>query len=531
MDRGMNEEVTRSGKLTKSRVLLIAVFIAGLTTLGIELSASRLLGSVFGTSNIVWANIIGLILVYLTAGYFIGGRLADRYPRFITFYQILAWAAFASGIVPIVARPVLLNAASAVELLDTAVMVGSFLSILILFSVPITMLGIISPFAIRLSIEDTKDAGKVSGRVYAISTMGSILGTFLPVLVLIPWIGTSMTFLVFSLTLISIALFGIALESTRKAFYYLLLPLILIVLSLLVLQGPFKTTQGQIFETESSYNYIQVVERDGIRYLLLNEGQGIHSVYSQSEGATYGTWDYFMAAPFFNPAPTELTDVKRVGIVGLAAGTIAKQYTKVFGPIPIDGWEIDPEIIAVGREYFEMNEPNLTAYALDGRWGLKQSERRYSVIGIDAYRLPYIPWHLTTQEFFQEVYDHLDSNGVIVINVGRTMNDRRLIEAMVGTMGAVFPSLHLVDVPDTFNSILYGTVKQTSLENLVDNVIAMQDQNYDPLLLDVLERAITNIQPIPTTEIIFTDDKAPIEQLTDAIALRFIFEGSMDTLR
>jgi len=170
----MTEEATRSGKLTQSRVLLIAVFIAGLTTLGIELSASRLLGSVFGTSNIVWANIIGLILVYLTAGYFIGGRLADRYPHFITFYQILAWAAFTSGIVPIVARPVLLNAAYAVELLDTAVMVGSFLSILILFSVPITMLGIISPFAIRLSIEDTKDAGKVSGRVYAISTMGSI---------------------------------------------------------------------------------------------------------------------------------------------------------------------------------------------------------------------------------------------------------------------------------------------------------------------------------------------------------------------
>jgi len=329
----------------------------------------------------------------------------------------------------------------------------------------------------------------------------------------------------------SIALIGIALESPKKAFYYLLLPLILIVLSLLVLQGPFKTTQGQIFETESSYNYIQVVERDGIRYLLLNEGQGIHSVYSPDEGATYGTWDYFMAAPFFNSAPTELTDVKRVGIVGLAAGTIAKQYTKVYGPIPIDGWEIDPEIITVGREYFEMNESNLTAYALDGRWGLKQSEHRYSVIGIDAYRLPYIPWHLTTKEFFQEVYDHLDSNGVVVINVGRTMNDRRLIEAMVGTMGAVFPTLHLVDVPDTFNSILYGTVRQTSLENLVDNFLALQDQNYDPLLLDVLERAITNIQPIPTTEIIFTDDKAPIEQLTDAIALRFIFEGSMDTLR
>jgi spermidine synthase len=523
--------ITETKKMNRARILLFAVFIAGLTTLGIELSASRLLGSVFGTSNIVWANIIGLILVYLTVGYFIGGRLADRYPNFVTFYQILAWAAFAAGIVPIIARPVLLNAAFAVEMLDTAVMVGSFLSILILFSVPITLLGTISPFAIRLSIVDTADAGKVSGRIYAISTLGSILGTFLPVLVLIPAMGTSLTFLVFSLTLLTIALFGLAFENTRKALRYGWMPLLLILLSWLVLRGPLKATEGQIFETESSYNYIQVVERGGTRYLLLNEGQGIHSVYDPDEIATHGTWDYFLAAPFFNPSPIGMSDVKRIGIVGLAAGTISKQYTKVFGPIPIDGWEIDPEIIAVGRVYFDMNEPNLNALPFDGRWGLNQSEHNYSVIGIDAYRLPYIPWHLTTQEFFREVHDHLDSDGAVVINVGRTLNDRRLIEAMVGTLQTVFPSLHLIDVPETFNSILIGTVKQTTFQNLVDNFLFLQEQEVDPLLMDVLERAIQNIQPLPSTSIVFTDERAPIEQLTDAIALRFIFEGSLDTLK
>ncbi len=527
----MNDGLSDSKKSNRIRLLLIAVFIAGLTTLGIELSASRLLGNVFGSSNIVWANIIGLILVYLTAGYFIGGRLADRYPKFITFYQILAWAAFAAGIVPIVAKPVLLNAASAVELLDTAVMVGSFLSILILFSIPITMLGTISPFAIRLSIEDTADAGKVSGRVYAISTLGSIFGTFLPVLVLIPSIGTSMTFLFFSLTLLAIALAGLAFEDVKVAIRYLWMPLLLIFLSWLVLRGPLKATVGQIYETESAYNYIQVVERDGTRYLFLNEGQGIHSVYNPDQVATYGTWDYFMAAPFFNPAPVRTADVKRVGIVGLAAGTISKQYTVVFGAIPIDGWEIDPEIIAVGRQYFDMNEPNLTALPYDGRWGLNRTEYTYSVIGIDAYRLPYIPWHLTTQEFFREVHDHLDPDGVVVINVGRALNDRRLIEAMVGTMQTIFPTLHLIDVPETFNSILIGTVQETTFQNLVDNYISLQEQNVDPLLLDVLERAIENSQPLPSTSVVYTDDKAPIEQLTDAIVLRFIFEGSLDTLR
>lgn len=531
MGRSMNDVIHDRKLKMKTRILLVAVFIAGLTTLGIELSASRLLGSVFGTSNIVWANIIGLILVYLTAGYFIGGRLADRYPKYTTFYQILAWAAFASGIVPIISRPVLVSAAAAVELLDTAVMVGSFLSILILFSVPITMLGTISPFAIRLSIEDTAHAGKVSGRIYAISTLGSILGTFLPVLVLIPAIGTSLTFLVFSLALMLLALVGLAFEDSGKAFRYIWMPILLILLSWLVLRGPLKSTEGQIYETESSYNYIQVVERGGTRYLLLNEGQGIHSVYDADQIATYGTWDYFLAAPFFNPPPFDLPDVERVGIVGLAGGTISKQFTKVYGPVPIDGWEIDPEIIDVGREYFEMNEPNLNALPYDGRWGLQQSAHTYSVIGIDAYRLPYIPWHLTTQEFFREVYDRLDRDGVVVINVGRTLDDRRLIEAMVGTLETVFPSLHLIDVPETFNSILIGTVQPTTFQNLVDNYLNLQDKDTNPFLMDVLERSIQNSQPLPSSSIVFTDDKAPIEQLTDAIALRFIFGGSLDTLR
>ena len=190
-------------------LLLIVVFIAGMTTLGIELTASRLLGNVYGTSNIVWANIIGLILIYLTAGYFLGGRWGDRWPYPTPFYRLILWASFTAGLVPIISRPVLLRAAMAVEHLETGLMLGSFLSILVLFSVPITLLGTISPYAIRLSIEDTDHAGRVSGKIYALSTMGSIFGTFLPVLILIPNIGTARTFLFFSFTLMAIAFLGL----------------------------------------------------------------------------------------------------------------------------------------------------------------------------------------------------------------------------------------------------------------------------------------------------------------------------------
>jgi spermidine synthase len=153
------------------------------------------------------------------------------------------------------------------------------------------------------------------------------------------------------------------------------------------------------------------------------------------------------------------------------------------------------------------------------------------VIGVDAYRLPYIPWHLTTREFFSEVRAHLEPNGVLVINVGRTLNDRRLIEAMVGTLSSVFPSIHVVDVPYTFNTIVYATVQETNSENLVANELALISQAADPLLVDVVHRAIENLQETPDSMVVFTDDWAPIERLTNAIALRFILAGDLSSLQ
>jgi spermidine synthase len=325
-----------------------------------------------------------------------------------------------------------------------------------------------------------------------------------------------------------VGLVGLGLIDRRSLLLHLWMPVLLIILSLLTIGRPIKDTPGQIYEGESAYNYIQVVEYDGVRYLLLNEGQGIHSVYSPNQLATYGTWDFFLAAPFFNAPVVDPESVERVGMVGLAAGTIPKQYTQVFGPIPIDGWEIDPDVIAVGREFFDMNEENLTAIAADGRWGLEHSPYRYSVLAIDAYRPPYIPWHLTTVEFFASVREHLLPDGVVVINVGRTPDDRRLIEALVGTMGAVFPSIHLVDVPSAFNTIVYATVQPTTSDNLADNLHALQGQEgVHPFLIDVLARAVENLQSTPASDVVFTDDKAPVESLVNSIVIRYMLGSGL----
>jgi predicted membrane-bound spermidine synthase len=511
------------------RYLYFAVFAAGMTTLAIELSASRLLGSVFGTSNLVWAAIIGLILIYLAVGYFIGGWLADRYPNYKAMYTLLAWGAFTAGLVPLIARPVLRLAAGAFDQLQVGILFGSFAAVLVLFTIPVTLLGMISPFAIRLAITDPRQAGKVSGRIYATSTLGSFIGTFLPVLVFIPLIGTTLTFLVFSLFLLLVALAGLWLSmGWRTAASLAWMPLVLVALVLVMIRQPIKTTAGQIYETESAYNYIQVLSVDGYHMLRLNEGQGIHSIWHPTQLDFQGPWEQFLAAPFFNPTPFGPESVQRVAIIGLAGGTLARQATAVFGPIPIDGFEIDPKIIDVGRKYFDMNEANLNAIPQDGRWGLEHSLYKYTIIGVDAYRPPYIPWHLTTKEFFQVVHDHLSDNGAMVINVGRAPNDRRLIDGLVGTIRTVFPSVYVMDLPDTFNSIIYATAQPTTIQNLFDNYLYLKTQpNVHPLLLESIQRVVQNQQPLPDSSVVFTDDRAPIEWITNNMVLNFVLFGNM----
>jgi spermidine synthase len=526
--------------------LYFTVFVSGVTTLAIELTASRLLGSVFGTSNLVWASIIGLILIYLAAGYSLGGRWADRSPSYQTMYTILAWGAFTSGLVPLAARPVLRFAAGAFDLLQVGILFGSFTAVLILFSVPVTLLGMISPFAIRLAIHDPRQAGEISGRIYAVSTLGSFIGTFLPGLVLIPLIGTTLTFIAFSGFLLLVALAGLWRSSGwRVMLRWAWMPVLLGLLALLFSWGPIKTTQGQIYETESAYNYIQVLESDGFRMLRLNEGQGVHSIWHPTQLGFNGTWEQFLAAPFFNPPPYTPEQVENMAIVGLAAGTTARQATAVYGPIPIDGFEIDPQIIQVGRQYFDMNQPNLNAIAQDGRLGLQQSDRRYTIIGLDAYRPPYIPWHLTTREFFQVVYDHLSEDGVVAINVGRAPEDRRLVDSLASTLQAVFPSVYSMDVPDTFNSILYATRQPTEINNLYQNLVDLYArQDVNPLLIRSLENVVVYEQPVAPCDApgepasggpaqgctVFTDDLAPVEWITNDMVLRFVLGGEVEEL-
>ncbi|MBN1564847.1 MAG: fused MFS/spermidine synthase [Anaerolineae bacterium] len=518
----------------QTRFLYLAVFTGGMTTLAVELSASRLLGSIFGTSNVVWANIIGLILVYLTAGYFIGGHVADRWPNYVAFYRVITWAAFFSGLVPLIAHPILQAAATAVQDYEAAVTVGSFVSVLIIFAVPVTLLGFVSPYSIRLALATIEDAGRTTGQLYALSTLGSIIGNFTPVLLLIPQVGTARTFLIFAGILMAVGLIGLWLNNRRAALQLLWMPILLIVLAILALRGPLRPPPSNmtlLYEKESAYNLVQVVEnQNGYRYLLLNEGQGIHSQWHPTDYYYRRTWGFFLTAPYFNNPPFTPDQVERIAVIGLAAGTITRQYDAVYPGLPMDGIEIDPDIVEAGRQYMGMTQPNLNVIIEDGRFALNQLDTQYTMIGIDAYRVPYVPWHLTTVEFFQEINDHLTNQGVVAINVGRTQTDRRLVEALTRSMLDVFPSVHTLDVPDAYNTILVATKQPTQSDNLHLNMDLLPDDVH-PILIEALTDATTAIMPTVAANIRLTDDHAPVEMIVDSMVIDFLLHGGVNELK
>ncbi len=497
--------------------LFLLVFVSGMTSLALEMCASRLLGAYFGTSLYIWGVLIGLILIYLTIGYFIGGRLADRYPSANVLCLLTAAAAVATAIVPFISQSVLGLAVTGMAQLSVGIFLSSLIGTMLLFAIPVTLLGLVSPFAIRLMTSDVQRSGRESGSLYAISTAGSIFGAFFPVLWLIPTFGVRRTLLIFGALL-----FAASLWSLRP----LLRPAFLLILVALVLPlGPLKDIPYLVYHQESLYNYIQVTQLpDGTRQLILNEGEAIHSIYypDPNKVLTGWYWDYFLAAPYFNKGFTP-QQLHRVGIIGLAGGTIAHQFTQVYGPVRIDGVEIDPSIVQVGRKYFNMNEPNLHVYTQDGRTFLETTHAQYDVIAIDAFEQPYIPFQLTTKEFFSIVRTHLSSTGVVALNTGHTTHDFRLVQAFINTMSQIFPSVYVFNVPGTFNTEIMATMQPTSITDFQTNLAQFAPTS-------VMGQVANEVLPVVTRGhanggIVFTDDRAPIEQITDQLLLNYLQQG------
>jgi spermidine synthase len=487
------------------RSLSVLVFLAGVGTLATEICASRLLAPYYGSSTIVWANIIGLTLASLSLGYWLGGRIADRNPSPHLLGRLVLAAALLVAVIPFVSSPILDVASSGLDEVSAGAVIGSFFGTLLLFAPPIVLLGMVAPFAIRLALVELASAGQVAGRLYALSTVGSLLGTFLPALVTIPLIGTQRTLLV------SAALLAAA-ASTMLGRRWLVATAAIAAL-VVVPPGAVKASDGDVlYEVESPYQFVQVVERDGARRLYLNEGVAVHSLWRPETVLTGGVWDAFIALPVLLDRP-----VHRVAVLGNAGGTIARAYAEFWPDALIDGVEIDPAVSEAGREYLGLRDnPRLTVHDADARPFLRRTDTTYDLIVVDAYHQPYVPFYLATREFFRLVRSHLAPGGIVALNVATVPDDRSLEKNLAGTLATEFESVHVWPVL-RFNHLVIGFTNRTQ-RGL---------RSYDSRIESLVELLVDGGLSPPVVPLAhpWTDDRAPVEWVTDRMILSYAAEG------
>jgi spermidine synthase len=487
--------------------LLLFVFLAGTGSMATEICASRLLAPYFGDSTMVWANIIGLILASLSLGYWLGGRIADRHPSRRLLGVIVLAAALFVAVVPFVARPLLERGAHGIEALAVGTVVGSFFAALVLFAPPVVGLGMVAPFAIKLSLDQPGAAGGVAGTVFALSTAGSLLGTFVPALLTIPLIGTQRTLLATATLLAATS----ALVLGRRG----LVPVLCIGALLALPPGAIRPGSGVLYEGESAYQFIRVVQDGSERVLELNEGVVAHSVYNPASVLTGGYWDLFLALPPLLDHPVE-----RVAILGNAGGTVARAYRSFYPRARIDGVEIDPKVSSIGERFFGLEPgPLLRVYNQDARPFLYSRQTRYDIICIDAYRQPYVPFYLATREFFRLVRAHLRPGGIVALNVASLPDDHSLVDQTAGTLATVFPQVLRWQALD-FNALVLGLERP-----LGPGALAGARARAPARLRSLLGLLAGEAAPTAPSDDPWTDDRAPVEWVVDGMIIKAAREG------
>jgi spermidine synthase len=494
-----------------NRYLYTLVFVVGSASLGAEIAAARLMAPFFGASTIVWANTIGVVLVSLAVGYWLGGRIGDRHPHLRGLCLLVMAAALLLAVVPFAAKPFFDVSVDALDEISAGAFVGSLLGVLFLIAVPVVLLGGCSPYAVRLAVADVEHAGTVAGRLYAISTAGSLVGTMISALVLIPFVGTQRTFLLFALALALMAAAGLG-------WRYLAAPAAVAAVIAIPVGTVKATDEGDevLWEGETTQQYVRVIEEeDGDRVLELNEGVAEHSLYRPGSYLTGNYWDGLLVLPF--AALSEPPE--RVAILGNAAGTAERAYGHFFPGVRVDGVEIDGELTELGERYFGLRlDRRLRAFEADARPWLRDSDGDYDVIVLDAYRQPYIPFYLTTREFFRLAQERLAPGGVVVVNVGHPEGNDELEQVVGRTMADVFELVLRDPVKDT-NTLLVATDAEASAGLLLEHRRLLPG-----LLRNQAAIEAARLEPRLAGGEVYTDDRAPVEWLIDRSILGYAAE-------
>jgi spermidine synthase len=433
--------------LAFAAVIYVAAFIIGAIVMSFEMLGSRYLNPYFGSSIYTWAALISTILAALTAGYFLGGRIADRTVSAAVLGAIVTMASLYLLVLPSFADSLLKFASDNVD----NVHLGGLYSALAIMFVPATLLGVYSPFAIRLVLRTPRSSGTVSGAIYGVSTAGSIVGTLGTTFFLIPLIGTRAITLLLGAAGIFCGLCLMALERlyARQKVETLALA-ILVVLAVSCggarSEGLFdesvrakmlKHEEGLVAHVETEYNNVYISKNGPLLAMttMVAKRWLFESIVNLKDPDD-------LTVPYSKLMPAGLLypeKLQRILMIGLGAGSISTYLGRAMPDVQIDVVELDPGIIDAGKKYFGLQETDKVHYIeSDGRVYLNRNKEPYDLIILDAYRELGVPFHMLTREFYTLVKDRLAPGGAVAANV--TANTRLYLWTLA-TFHAVFPTV------------------------------------------------------------------------------------------
>ncbi|NGX96659.1 MAG: spermine synthase [Candidatus Afipia apatlaquensis] len=497
--------------------IYLTSFFCGMTDMAIELSASRFLAPTFGTSSIIWTIIIGIIMISMSIGNVIGGRLADKQDNLDKLYSFIWIAAVWIAVIPLIGKYIVIFVVFVLMMIlpSNLLTIGSTICCLVIFSLPLTILGMASPYLVKMGVNNLENSGKTTGEIYALSTIGSIIGTFIPTFLTIPIIGTSKTFLVFSLILNLICFYYFFIIRTRYI-SNAVTSIIVIALVIFPLKDSYAFWKNNIlYEGESLYNYLQVSEDNDSVVLSTNVAFGVQSIYNKNQDLTGMYYDYVLMAPLFIKNMNFLKPIDTL-ILGFGTGTFAKESKRFFPNTKTDGVEIDQKIADLSKKYFGVKDDEAKIYINDGRTFLYSSDaKKYDVIMVDAYRDITIPFQMSTKEFFAEVKKHLKPGGVIVMNINmRSSKNTEINDYLCETIKSVMNKVYTCDMKDSYNTIVFASDDKNCRENYIKNTNEIDSAN---LLKNTSSYVSKNINEVTKSNHVFTDEVAPVEILGEKV--------------
>jgi len=494
------------------------VLASGAVLLALEIVASRIVAPALGNSVYVWGALIGVFLAALAAGYFLGGVLADRRPSPGVFAGLVFLAGGLIFPIPLAAPGVL----DAIALRDLGPRGSPLAAAAALFFLPAVVLGMISPFAVRLRARTVATIGNVAGALYALSTAGSIAGTLLAAFVLLNWMGVQTIVHLLGALLMALAV-AAWLASRRLALGGAATLLAAALVAGIPLAAGRDAPPGLRFERDTVYHRITVTDEGGIRYLRLDAYWQSGLDLADPRRTVFAYADYLHLPLVFQPA------ARRVLFVGLGGGTVPRRYAEDYPGMTIDVVELDPAVVEAARRYFALPAtPRLRVVAQDGRLFIARSRERYDIIVLDAYLIDTIPFHLATREFFETVRAHLAPGGVLASNVIGALDGPRsgFFRAVVKTLRQVFPAVYVFPAdwsryrePGALRNIILVGAGAPRLSRASVVAAARAARRSAGVTIDRFEEAAADLYTarIATGDVpVLTDDFAPVELLVQS---------------